>query len=350
MKLTVHPYAIPLRHPFRIAHGEQHHAGGLLVALEADGITGWGEAPAVGHYGATLERLRAGLEGVRAVVEKTPPMPPERFWERLRAVLPDDAWGRFVLCALDEAMHDWWGRAHDQPTWRLWGLEADRLPVSNYTVGLDSIERMAAKIEEFADWPVFKIKLDRDHGLEVLEALRARTDAVFRVDANCAWSARRTLELMPGLKRLGVELVEQPLAPDDWEGMRRVRAGRCLPVIADESCQTEADVARCAAVFDGINVKLTKAGGLTPARRMLEEARRLCLRRMAGCMVETSVGIAALAQLLPLLDWVDMDGALLLAGDVAEGVRLERGRPVLPEMPGNGATIRPDWLVRFGRD
>ena len=140
----------------------------------------------------------------------------------------------------------------------------------------------------------------------------------------------------------GVEFIEQPLKADDWEGMRRVFGGCALPVIADESCLVEEDVERCAGCFHGINVKLTKAGGLTPARRMIARGRELGLKIMAGCMSESSVGISAIGQLLPLLDFVDMDGALLIARDIASGVHLERGRAIFPDENGNGVRLLDD--------
>jgi L-alanine-DL-glutamate epimerase-like enolase superfamily enzyme len=143
------------------------------------------------------------------------------------------------------------------------------------------------------------------------------------------------------LPALGVEFVEQPLPADDWDGMRRVHSQSTLPLVADESCIVESDVARCAGFFHGVNIKLTKCGGLTPARRMIAEARQLGLRVMVGCMLESTVGISAIAQLLPLLDYVDMDGAVLLAEDIASGVRVERGRVVYPDTPGNGVTLLP---------
>jgi L-alanine-DL-glutamate epimerase-like enolase superfamily enzyme len=150
----------------------------------------------------------------------------------------------------------------------------------------------------------------------------------------------QTLALAPELKALGVEFIEQPLQRDDWTGMARVHAECALPVMADESCQNEADLERCADHFSGINIKLSKAGGLTPARRMIKRARELGLRVMAGCMCESSVGISAVAQLAPLLDYADFDGALLLAEDVADGVRIERGRLILPERAGTGVQLR----------
>jgi L-alanine-DL-glutamate epimerase-like enolase superfamily enzyme len=198
---------------------------------------------------------------------------------------------------------------------------------------------MIAKMKEFDGWPVYKIKLGTADDLAIVRALRRHTAAVFRIDANTAWSAEQTIALAPELRSLGVEFIEQPLPRDDWEGMKRVHDACALPVIADESCLTETDVARCAGHFHGINIKLSKAGGLTPARRMIDDARRRGLSVMVGCMKETSVGISAIAPLLPLLDFVDMDGALLLDRDIARGVRLEKGRPILPEGDGLGIEI-----------
>jgi L-alanine-DL-glutamate epimerase-like enolase superfamily enzyme len=163
---------------------------------------------------------------------------------------------------------------------------------------------------------------------------------VFRIDANTAWTAEQTIVYAPRLKELGVEFIEQPLKADDWEGMKRVFAESVLPVIADESCHGEADVARCYGFFHGVNIKLMKCGGLTPARRMAEHARSLGLKVMVGCMTESSVGISAIAQLLPLLDYVDMDGALLLKEDPAVGVEVRPDVIVFPNRNGTGAALR----------
>jgi L-alanine-DL-glutamate epimerase-like enolase superfamily enzyme len=201
---------------------------------------------------------------------------------------------------------------------------------------------MVAKLREFPGWPVYKIKLGTPDDLQVVQALRAYTDAVFRVDANCAWTAEQTVSNSAALASLGVEFIEQPLNPDDWEGMRVVHARAALPIIADESCLTEADVDRCHGLFHGINIKLVKCGGLSPAWRMIARARQLGLQVMVGCMCESTVGISAIAQLLPLLDYADIDGALLLDRDIAAGVRLERGRIHYPQTSGCGVTLLPD--------
>lgn len=337
MRLSYREIRLPMRHPFTIAHGTTTVQRNLLVELSDGGHTGYGEAATSrGYPTVTTESMGAALEAARERIETTPWERPEELWEALLPVLGEE---RFVLCAVDEAAHDLWGKRLGQPTWKLWGLKLENLPSSNYTIGIDSIDKMLAKMEEFRDWPIFKIKLGTAHDLEIVRALRQHTRAIFRVDANTAWTVEQTLAIAPELKELGVEFLEQPLKRDDWEGMKRLRAECKLPIIADESCQREEDVARCAESFHGINIKLSKAGGLTPARRMIAQAKHLRLKVMVGCMNESSVGISAIGMLLPQLDYVDMDGAVLIAEDIAEGVRLERGRPVFPDRPGNGVRL-----------
>ena len=194
-------------------------------------------------------------------------------------------------------------------------------------------------MQEFPGWPVYKIKLGTDHDLEIVRELRRHTDAVFRVDANCGWTADEAIANSEAMKDLGVEFIEQPLPAEQWREMGRVFGASALPVIADESCVVEEDVERCAGAFHGVNIKLVKCGGMTPARRMIARARELGLKTMVGCMTESTVGISAIAQLLPLLDYVDMDGALLLARDIAAGVAIDQGRCRYPSENGNGVRL-----------
>jgi L-alanine-DL-glutamate epimerase-like enolase superfamily enzyme len=232
--------------------------------------------------------------------------------------------------------------------WKLWGLSIDKIPLSDYTIGIDAIDVMVAKMKEFDGWPIYKIKLGTDRDIQIVAELRKHTQSIFRVDANCGWTAQQTIDNGPQLKALGVEFIEQPLRADALEDMKRVGQECALPVIADEGCITEADVAKChAAAFAGVNIKLVKCGGLTPARRMITEARRLGLKVMVGCMTESTVGISAIAQLLPLLDYVDMDGAVLLAEDVASGVQLDKGRCIYPDAPGHGLSLTRPGLDPF---
>jgi L-Ala-D/L-Glu epimerase len=339
VELILREIALPLRHPFTIAHGTTTVQENLLVELREDGFSGYGEGTASRFYDVSVASMRAALEAARPQIEAQPLDDPIALWDRLFPLLDQN---RFALCALDEAAHDLWGKKRGQPVYTLWGLELASLPLSNYTIGIDTIETMVAKMREFDGWPIYKIKLGTPDDLPIVRELRRYTDAIFRVDANCAWTWEKTLRLAPELKALGVEFIEQPLAAGDWDGMRRVYEGSLLPVIADESCLVEEDVDRCQGFFHGINIKLTKAGGLTPARRMIRRARRLGLKTMVGCMTESTVGISAIGQLLPLLDYVDMDGATLIARDVATGVRLERGRAVFPDENGCGVRLMKD--------
>jgi L-alanine-DL-glutamate epimerase-like enolase superfamily enzyme len=284
----------------------------------------------------TAATIRQALEAASSRIESETLDDPAALWQRLLPVLGAQ---RFALCALDEAAHDLWGKERGQPVYRLWGLELKNLPLSDYTIGIDTIDRMVMKMKEFDGWPIYKIKLGTPHDLDIVSTLRRHTDAVFRVDANCGWSVGETIANSSVLRELGVELIEQPLPADDWQGMAEVFRHSALPVIADESCQVESDVDRCAGYFHGINLKLVKCGGMTPARRMLARARQLGLRVMMGCMTESTVGISAAAQFLPLLDYADLDGPLLLSRDVATGVRIERGEMIFPDENGCGVRV-----------
>jgi L-alanine-DL-glutamate epimerase-like enolase superfamily enzyme len=336
MNLRLHSFDLPLRHTFTIARGSIDVQPTLIVELEEDGQRGYGEATTNTYYGATLENMSAALERVREQLALRALNDPAALWDDLHPLL---AAHPFAQCALDQAAWDLFGKLRGEPVWQLWGLELKNLPVSNYTIGIAEISTMVAKMQEFAGWPIYKIKLGTRHDLDIIRKLREHTTATFRVDANCGWTAEETIRNSHVLKALGVEFIEQPLPADRWDDMRRVHAESALPIIADESCQVAADVARCAGHFHGINIKLVKCGGLTPARRMIQEARQLELKVMVGCMTESTVGISAIAQLLPLLDYVDMDGAALLAQDIATGVRVEKGVCQFPEEHGSGVNL-----------
>jgi L-alanine-DL-glutamate epimerase-like enolase superfamily enzyme len=337
MQLRLQDLHLPLRHPFTIALGTTTVQHNLLVELTQDGVTGYGEGASADAFPEfTADSMRFALEAARPYIEADKLDDPASLWDRLLPVLGHN---RFALCALDEAAHDLWGKLRGAPVWKLWGLDLRNLPLSDYTIGIDTVEKMASKMREFAGWPIYKIKLGTKNDLAIVRDLRRHTQAVFRVDANTAWTAEQTIANAPELKSLGVEFIEQPLRPVDWEGMREVFRHSALPVMADESCLIEEDVACCAGFFHGINIKLNKAGGPTPARRMIARARQFGLKVMVGCMCESSIGISAISQLLPMLDYVDMDGAVLLARDVARGVRLERGRAIFPDENGNGVRL-----------
>jgi len=339
MKLSYKKFNLPLRHVFTISRSSVTVQETLIVQLEAEGQYGYGEATTNPFYGATIDNMSTTIESLRSIVENCSLEDPLTIICNLAANVPHEKCANFALNALDQAIHDLWGKLRGAPVYKLWGLSTDMTPVSDYTLGIDTPEKMVAKMEEMPGWTVYKIKLGTPDDLTIVRELRKHTDALFRVDANCGWTADQTIEFAPVLQNLGVEFIEQPLPPEDIEGARRAFEESALPLIADENCIVESDVDRCAGAFHGINIKLVKCGGLAPARRMVSRARELGLQVMAGCMTESTVGISALAQLLPLLDYVDMDGADLLAKDVATGVRLDHGKCIYPEVNGTGVQL-----------
>lgn len=335
MKLHLSAYDLVLSSPFRIAHGVRTQQPTMIVGIEAGGHLGLGEATATSYYGKKVEDMVRTLEALRSDIEGMSLDTPEQCWRRMHAKLRQHP---FELCALDVAMHDCYARQQGLPLYQLWGLDPNRAPLTNYTIGIGPIEEMVDKIKA-RPWPVYKVKLGTDHDLEIIEALRANTDAHFRVDANTAWTVEQTIALAPKFKALGVEFLEQPLKADDWEGAKEVFQYSALPIIADESCQLESDIEKCHGHFHGVNIKLMKCGGLTPAKRMIAQARDLDLQVMVGCMTESTVGISAIAHLAPLLDYVDMDGALLLKEDIAKGVEIKDGKAIFSDAPGTGAQL-----------
>lgn len=338
MELILHAFDLKLAHAFTISHESRTVQPTLIAELRDAGLSGFGEATTTTYYGVYRHDLIQRLESVRDLIEQTPLETPEQYWEALRPHLADMP---FVQCMIDQAANDLWARRQGQRLGLLWNPPSGPLVPTSYTIGMAEIPVMVAKMKE-RPWPIYKIKLGTAHDLDIVRALREHSSAVFRVDANTAWTPQQTVDLAPALRELGVEFIEQPLKADDREGQAYVHQHCVLPVIADESCHTEADVAGCEGIFHGINIKLMKCGGLTPARRMIAEARQRGLKVMVGCMTESSVGISAIAQLTPWLDYIDMDGALLLAEDPAEGVHIDdQGIVHYPDAPGTGVSLRP---------
>lgn len=336
LHVRTHVYRLPLKHPFTISRGTVTQQPTVIVELTDGTHRGFGEATTNDYYGMTRARIVDAIDRAAPVVESTDTLEPQDLWQRASVCLVDEP---FALCALDQAAYDLWGKQRGAPVHQLWGLNTKQVPVSNFTIGIDTIERMIAKLDEVPGWPIYKIKLGTSDDIALVRGLRQHTSAVFRVDANCGWSVSETIENSRQLKDLGVEFIEQPLPAEDVEGAERVHRDSVLPIVADESCIAEADVQRCARRFDGVNIKLVKCGGLTPARRMIDQARKLGLRVMVGCMTESTVGISAIAQLLPMLDYVDMDGAALLDRDIARGVRVHQGVCTYSKENGNGVSL-----------
>jgi L-alanine-DL-glutamate epimerase-like enolase superfamily enzyme len=332
MKVNYWRYDLKFRHPFTISKGTKTHQPTLIVELDHFGWKGYGEAPAISYYNIPVEKMSEDLERKKNLVEKFAFTEPERYWHYLHHLFPQNS---FLVCALDIAAWDFFGKMKRKKLYEFWSDDISRNPLTDYTIGIDSIDKMISKMKE-KPWPIYKAKVGTADDIAIVKALRENTDAVLRVDANAAWDVETALKLIPQLKELGVEFVEQPLAKDNWEGMKILHKESQLPLFADEACVFENDVEKCKDHFHGINIKLTKCSGITPALRMIKKARELELKVMVGCMNESTIGSAAIAHLLPLIDYVDMDGPLLLEEDVATGIEYDFGKVIYSDEPGLG--------------
>lgn len=339
MKVSAKIFQLPFKYPFTISKGTKTHQPTFVVELEYFGYKGYGEAPAISYYNITAEKMADDLERKKMFVEKFSFTDPERFWHFLHHLFPANP---FLVCALDMAGWDLYGKMKKKQLHQLWNLDVSKTPVTDFTIGIDDTDIMIKKMKE-KPWPVYKIKVGYENDIRDIVILRNHTDAIFRVDANAAWDLETALIKIPQLKSLGVEFVEQPLAKDNWEGMKILYEKSSLPIFADESCVFESDVEKCLHHFHGINIKLTKCSGITPARRMIAKARELGLKVMIGCMNESSIGTAAIAQLAPLIDYVDMDGTLLLTEDLASGVNFDFGKIIYTEGVGLGVEVKNVW-------
>lgn len=325
------------RHPFLIARGGQAVHNTVWVRVrDRDGHVGWGEAAPTTYYGETPETVLAALN-LYAAQLPADPFDLEAAEHALRATLGGNPSAR---AALSTALHDLVGKRLGVPLCRLWGLDAAKTPISTFTIGLDTPDRMRAKVIEAEPYPVLKVKLGTDRDDEILRTVRGATAKELRVDANCGWSRKQAIRMLPVLEEFGVTVLEQPLPPHDRDGLALVTRASRIPVIADESCLVATDIPPLVGAVDGINIKLAKCGGLREALRMIAVARAHGLMVMVGCMIESSIAITAAAHFTPLVDIADLDGAALLAADPFAGATIERGRIALPSGPGLGVRQR----------
>ena len=340
MKLTHDIVTLRTTNPFVIARGGDSEYRVVRITVTApDGSTGWGEAAPSKFYGETADTVVQVLPILAQAVEGMDGWSLEAMEHALARAIRFNGAARAGVSA---ALHDLAGKRLGVPLYRLWGLDPAASPPTSFTIGIaPDEETLRARVAEAAQYPVLKLKLGSNWDERIVRVVRELAPAkVLRVDANAAWTPKSTLRIVPLLQELGVEFVEQPLPPGDLDGLRFVRGRSSLPIVADESCLVSGDIPKLAGVVDGINIKLAKCGGLREALRMIATARAHDMLVMAGCMIESSLGITAAAHFAPLLDCADYDGAALVSNDPYVGATIDRGVIRLPESAGLGVRMR----------
>jgi L-Ala-D/L-Glu epimerase len=325
---------LTLRHTWTISRNSSDFKDNVFVCIQRDGITAWGEAAPNVRYGESTEQTVAALRRAQEPFESGDWQTYATMPQRWQSAIGDQ---RCAGAALDTALLDWTGRKLGVPLYRLFGLDTGRTPVTSFSIGIDTPETVEQKVREAGDFSVLKIKVGRDNDEEIMKAVRRVTDRPLRVDANEAWRDKETaVRKIEWLAGQGVELIEQPMPAAMIDETAWLHTRARIPIIADEAVSLARDIPKLAGACDGINVKLMKAGGIQEAMRMIHVARALGMKIMLGCMIESSLGIAAAAHLSPAVDYVDLDGHLLISDDPFSGLRVERGRIVVSDRPGLG--------------
>jgi len=335
MILRHFPHTLELRHAFTIATASRTTTPAVIVTVERDGVVGYGEAAMPPYLGESQASAAAFLERVD-LARFADPFQLEEILPAIDALAPGNTAAK---AAVDIALHDWIGQKLGAPWFRIWGLDPAKAPVTSFTIGIDTPEVVRQKTVEAAPYKIIKVKLGRDPATDrrLIDTIREVTDRPITVDANQGWKIRdEALRMSEWLATRNVIFIEQPMPKEQPDDTAWLRARSPLPLIADESVQRLADVRRAVGVFDGINIKLMKCTGLREAHKMITLARALDLKVMLGCMTETSCAISAAAQLSPLADWADLDGALLIKNDLFTGTTIVDGKITLPDRPGLG--------------
>ncbi|MFB0516341.1 MAG: dipeptide epimerase [Candidatus Neomarinimicrobiota bacterium] len=337
-KLSYEIKRLELKHTFTIARGSSDFKQNVIVTTEREGVIGYGEAAPSERYNETTESAIAVIEKAIPLFEKWNPW---NYVDLGFAIQELDPAQTAAKAALDIALMDWVTKSMGLPFYRYLGLDKARAPITSFTIGIDTPEMIRQKVREAEPYPLLKIKVGTERDEEIIAAVRSVTDKPLIVDANEGWKDKReALERIKWLVSQGVKVIEQPLPASMLAETRWLRERAAIPIIADESVKTSRDIPPLATAFDGINIKLMKAGGLQEALRMIWLARSLGMKVMLGCMVETSVAISAAASISPLVDYADLDGNLLIANDPFRGVTVEKGQLILNDNPGIGVTPR----------
>lgn len=338
MNLFFHPLDLKLKHTFQIARGSCDIKNNVVVLLkDADGIIGYGEAAPNSFFGEDAQSVARVLNQSIDLLKNADPFHLEDITRLLKNRFPGDAAAR---AAIDIALYDMIGKKLRIPLYQLLGLARPTAKITSYTIGIDTMEKMCAKAHEVKDFPILKIKAGFKEDVEVLKELRKITRAVFRVDVNTGWTLPEAIEKLNLMENLGVEFVEQPFPAGSIEMLQKLRRHVKVPVFVDEEVKDTSDIIAVSHVVDGINIKLMKCGGIREAIRMIHLARAHGLKIMVGCNIESSLSITAAAHVMPLVDYIDLDGHILISNDPHTGVTVDKGRLTLPVGNGLGVTSR----------
>ncbi len=325
---------LQLRHTWTTTMSSSQYRDTIRVRVASDGVTGVGEGAPIVRYHENA------VDGVKAIAEIIPALEGANLWqyEKLMERISRGMQGQFAAkAAMDVALMDWIGQKMNVPLYRLLGLDASDAPVTTFSIGIDTPEITKQKVREAEAFPVLKIKVGLDTDEATIEAVRSVTHKRLRVDANEGWKDKEeAVRKINWLETQGVEFVEQPMPAEMIEETRWVRKRVHLPLIADEAAVSARAVPGLTDAYDGVNVKLDKCGGIQQALRMIYVAKSQGMKTMLGCMISSSVSVTAAAHLSPLVDYADLDGNLLIANDPYSGVRVEKGKLILPDQPGLG--------------
>ncbi len=333
LNLTFFPYELQLRHAFNLAKYSRTTTPDVQVRIEYDGIVGYGEASMPPYLGESVESVTKFLSALD-LSQFTDPFRIEEIHEYMDSVAPNN---RAAKASVDIALHDLLGKIMGQPWYKIWGLDPGKAPSTSFTIGIDKADVVRQKVDEADPYNVLKVKMGLDNDKELVEIIRSKTDRPICVDANQGWSDKeKALEMCHWLSERNCLFVEQPMPKEMIEETAWLRERSPLPIIADEFLQRLPDVRRAAEAYDGINIKLMKSTGMHEAYQMAVLARALGMKVMLGCMTETSCAVTAAAQLAPMVDWADLDGNLLIANDLFDGIKIVNGKVTIPERPGIG--------------
>ncbi len=334
MNLTYHPLDLKLRYTFHIAREIRDVQNNIIVHIkDDDGIVGLGEAAPTSFFGEDVSSVTSVFNQAINLLKITAPFQIEDITSLLKSNFPEGASAR---AAIDMAIHDIVGKKLKVPLYKLLGLNPKEPKTTSFTIGIDTVENMCKKTEEVRDLPILKIKVGFKNDIEMLKELRKITKAIFRTDANTGWTLDEAIKKINIMEGLGVELVEQPFPVGNIKDLKKLKEGVKIPIFADEDVRDSKDIPRLSGAVDGINIKLMKCGGIREALSMIHTARALDLRTMIGCNIESSVSITAAAHLSPLIDYIDLDGHLLVTNDPYVGIMIEKGKISLPEGEGLG--------------